>query len=91
MNHGYGAYSQGCRCETCRAAKAAYMREKRAKAWQDAPGDRTPIPGIKHGYSAYQDLKCRCYVCSLAKANDDAKRGGYPNPGIRIAREDGAA
>jgi hypothetical protein len=28
--HGYGAYTRGCRCETCTAAKAEYMRKKRA-------------------------------------------------------------
>jgi hypothetical protein len=28
--HGYGRYTNGCRCEVCRAAKAAYMRKRRA-------------------------------------------------------------
>lgn len=30
--HGYGAYTNGCRCEVCRAAKADYMRQRRAAA-----------------------------------------------------------
>lgn len=27
--HGYGKYSNGCRCEVCKAAKAAYMAKRR--------------------------------------------------------------
>lgn len=30
--HGYVAYTYGCRCEVCRAAKADYMRARRAQA-----------------------------------------------------------
>lgn len=30
--HRYSAYTNGCRCEVCRAAKADYMRERRAAA-----------------------------------------------------------
>jgi hypothetical protein len=30
--HGYGRYTNGCRCEVCRKAKADYMRQRRAEA-----------------------------------------------------------
>lgn len=30
--HGYIAYTNGCRCEVCRKAKADYMRARRAAA-----------------------------------------------------------
>lgn len=30
--HGYNAYTSGCRCEVCRKAKADYMRGRRAAA-----------------------------------------------------------
>ena len=30
--HGYGPYTNGCRCEICRKAKADYMRARRAAA-----------------------------------------------------------
>lgn len=31
LNHGYIAYSHGCRCGACRQAKADYMRSRRAQ------------------------------------------------------------
>lgn len=59
--HGYGGYSKGCRCAKCRAAKAAYMRLKRAA---EPTGH---VDGITHGYAGYQDYKCRCDICRTAK------------------------
>jgi hypothetical protein len=32
--HGYGGYTDGCRCQTCRTAKADYQRQRRAAARQ---------------------------------------------------------
>lgn len=32
VGHGYNGYASGCRCEECRAAKADYMRARRARA-----------------------------------------------------------
>jgi hypothetical protein len=61
--HGYSGYSNGCRCETCRAAKADYMARRRADAYVT---DSTPEadPDITHGTrSAYEERGCRCAQC----------------------------
>lgn len=72
-DHGYGRYSNGCRCVVCRSAKAAYMREKRAAAAKrrvlaESAGDRYVAVGIRHGLSGYRDSSCRCDVCRVAEA-----------------------
>lgn len=63
--HGYSGYAHGCRCDTCRAAKAAYVRVKRAaaRANQGVKGQLE----ITHGYAGYQDACCRCYVCRWSR------------------------
>ena len=71
--HGYGRYTNGCRCQVCRAAKAAYVRAKRASAaelrvWCALFGERYEATGITHGITGYQDHHCRCEVCRVAKA-----------------------
>ena len=62
--HGYTAYSHGCRCGDCRAAKAAYQRERRAAAY--LPGE---IPAhVKHGTrSTYEEHGCRCGPCRASQ------------------------
>jgi len=72
--HGYGAYSNGCRCDECKAAKREYMRRKRhdASAARRNAGVGYVAKGITHGtYSGYQDAYCRCYLCSAAKSDRD--------------------
>lgn len=78
--HGYTAYTRKkdpCRCEVCRAAKAAYQREKRAAAAKpDLPrlnrfrvGEypRPVAQGVTHGTAhAYNDNGCRCLACTEA-------------------------
>lgn len=63
--HGYGGYTNGCRCATCRQAKADYTREARMRArWRsgtDGGGS------FKHGRSGYDNAICRCGVCCAAK------------------------
>ena len=61
--HGYNAYSNGCRCQTCRDAKAAYTSSKRKQATANArPG--VPVEGARHGTRvAYKDHGCRCEAC----------------------------
>lgn len=86
-DHGYVRYSRGCRCDTCRQAKADYMRDRRAAArrtaqahTQSSTGNRGSrftafSPGAsrhvvnthKHGRYAYDELGCRCEVCTTAK------------------------
>ncbi len=72
QQHGYGPYTQGCRCEVCRQAKAAYMQSKRARARSArtaSPSDAVFIADVRaHGISAYQDQQCRCGPCLLAKS-----------------------
>lgn len=75
VEHGYNRYSNGCRCEVCRAAKAQRQRESRA-AWSRrrdwvktfGSGGRHYVDGITHGYSGYANFHCRCEVCTAAKA-----------------------
>jgi hypothetical protein len=73
--HGYGAYSNGCRCEICREAKAAYMRKLRDRRHrlrryvQGLPdAGRYVVDGITHGYAGYQEFSCRCRICRAATA-----------------------
>lgn len=72
MKHGYNRYAYGCRCDVCRAAKAAYMRDKRAQAAEirrAALADgaaRYEATGTEHGRSGYQNHGCRCPVCFRA-------------------------
>lgn len=78
--HGYAAYSNGCRCEVCRAAKAERTREYRAQARKalrlvNAKGTgRNFVPGITHGYNGYQNHACRCMVCTHERSRYDRLR-----------------
>lgn len=70
LTHGYSAYSNGpCRCETCKAAKSAYMRDRRSEAIRNArPG--WAADGVTHGTrSAYEEHGCRCGQCLAAERN----------------------
>jgi hypothetical protein len=65
-HHGYGAYTQGCRCPECKDAKAAYMRERRSTAYLAATPE--PVPDVTHGTrSAYEERGCRCPECKAAQ------------------------
>lgn len=77
--HGYVRYTRGCRCEICRDAKAAYMRQRRGEAYAQARaarsrGERYVADGIKHGLGGFQNHGCRCETCTFAKAENDANR-----------------
>jgi hypothetical protein len=74
--HGYSPYTHGCRCQVCRDAKAAYMRDKRSRGHkvrrfvESRPGaGRNYVDGITHGYAGYQDYSCRCEVCRAASSS----------------------
>lgn len=76
MPHGYGRYTQGCRCDQCRGAKATYMRTKRAEAGQrsraaKSEGQLYVADGIAHGITGYRDHSCRCAVCRRARKGAD--------------------
>lgn len=82
--HGYGGYSRGCRCAECRAAKAAYMRARRAEAaalavdppsWQVDSRGRYVAYGITHGTaSGYVEHACRCGPCTTARATQQERQ-----------------
>lgn len=78
--HGYGGYTNGCRCDACRAGKRLYMRDKRHRASQrriQAGHLRFIAEGITHGtYAGYADAQCRCLLCTAAKADRDRKGRG---------------
>ena len=70
-DHGYGAYTRGCRCEVCRQAKADYMRARRAAGRSIAVPD-TGVCGVLHGTRyAYEERGCRCRLCKQARAYSD--------------------
>ncbi len=76
--HGYGGYSNGCRCDTCRLGKRQYMRDKRREAARRRLRSSNPrkfvAEGITHGtYAGYTDAQCRCNLCAAAKAERDRK------------------
>lgn len=82
LTHSYGGYTRGCRCDICRAAKAAYSRARRAVA--NAP-TRTPAinakgrpiliaEGIRHGTRhGYEEYACRCDACRTAHNRSDKR------------------
>lgn len=55
-------YCNGCRCDECKAATAAYQRERRAARKASIQGDES-WHGTLSGYTNYQ---CRCAECSSA-------------------------
>jgi hypothetical protein len=79
--HDYVRYSRGgCRCTTCKAAKAEYTRTRRAAAAElrrqaAASGQVYVASGISHGVSGYRDASCRCGVCWRAAKASRVSRG----------------
>lgn len=60
--HSYGGYTQGCRCDTCKSAKAAYMAARRGLAYiQPALSDSQDITHATR--FAYEERGCRCGPC----------------------------
>jgi len=60
--HHNGYYVDGCRCDECKAAAAAYTRAMRAKRKGNCPDEKH---GTRHGYANYG---CRCEPCKGANA-----------------------
>ena len=75
--HTYGAYAKKknpCRCAKGWAAKAAYLRERRAKARAEIPADGEHIvDGIKHGSYGFEERGCRCEICVAARREADKR------------------
>lgn len=88
MRHGTRSmYLAGCRCEPCKAAQAAYMREKREQRGANLAAD-DPRHGKKGTYDYYG---CRCQACT--KANTEAvkerKAKGLPEGDPRHGTRNG--
>jgi hypothetical protein len=71
--HGYVPYTKGCRCDVCKEAKRLYSKAQRDQracmlARATTRGYTYTVPGITHGYSGYQNFKCRCDTCKQGKA-----------------------
>lgn len=63
LEHGYGRYQKGCRCDKCVTANRTYTREWRARvrAAGLAADDR------RHGTAnGYENFGCRCDLCVAA-------------------------
>ena len=65
--HGRSGYrKRGCRCDVCRAANAAWARERRRRRRELlSDGAVAPQP---HGISTYINWGCRCDECCAAQA-----------------------
>lgn len=44
MNHGYGPYTRGCRCDVCREAKRVYQAQRRASGAEPTRAGEQPLP-----------------------------------------------
>lgn len=83
--HGYNAYTYGCRCDTCRAAKRAYMAARRAEA-RTHPADRS-AEDFTHGTPfGYEERGCRCESCANAYKTDK-RRQDRQRPGVHYCRD----
>lgn len=88
LTHGYGGYARGCRCDTCRAAKANYIRERRdsARVLANLVGNgfstdgRHYVDGITHGRFGYEERGCRCDVCLEARMQNIRDRQARRHP-----------
>lgn len=67
--HGnYVRYSSGCRCDPCKAAWAAYQRERVQKRRADRDFLVAAMDPAKHGTKAGYRVGCRCEPCKAAEA-----------------------
>lgn len=66
--HGYTGYTHGCDCDVCRAAKAEYMRKRRAEATARRRSGVKIEGDFTHGtFFGYEEKGCGCWECSEAK------------------------
>ena len=86
-DHGYGAYTRGCRCDECRQAKADYMRRRRSGARRTAAAAQGKVraswaegryvvtdPSVTHGTrSTYEEHGCRCERCTNARTRSNRR------------------
>ena len=78
--HNYGRYTNGCRCDVCKKAKADYMRERRAAARRIAQKHTaTASGGHASGYTAWAPGATR----HVANIERHGTRYGYEEAGCR--------
>ena len=77
-SHGYGRYAHGCRCDDCKAAKAAYMRDRRNRAYLADSHQGAPFThGTRFGY---EERGCRCDECYEAERTSVRWENSRPKP-----------
>lgn len=94
-SHGYGPYTNGCRCDVCREAARVRRHEQRERyrpALQEARANGVVniVEGITHGINGWSNFMCRCIVCSAAKQVENLRRSRktqVAETGDRIAVE----
>lgn len=78
--HGYSAYTNGCRCDGCRSAKADYMRERRAKARELAhKHTKSPDGSRPNRWTAF-DVGAERHIASVTR---HGTRYAYEERGCR--------
>lgn len=78
--HGYGSYSHGCRCGVCRAAKADYMRDRRAAARARAQANTRSSTGQR---GARESARAPGAYRNVASIEKHGTRYGYEEAGCR--------
>lgn len=73
-NHGITGYYNGCRCDTCATASAAWRKQRndRRKQQRVLVAGRliAPLPTEQHGkVSTYTNWFCRCRDCRTAASS----------------------
>ena len=81
--HGYGAYTNGCRCDVCRAAKAEYMRERRAAGRAKAQMHTRSSTGGRPAKETARAVGAVRYVAPLRR---HGTRAGSDESGCRCFR-----
>lgn len=81
--HGYTAYTNGCRCDICKRAKADYTANRRAEAIR-TPDLVITDPAVTHGRrSTYDERGCRCDPC--VTAYKESRGRSWANDGRAVA------
>lgn len=80
IEHGYVAYTKGCRCGVCRSAKAEYMRERRAAARVSAHANTLSSTGKRGSRHNIREVGAYRNVAPIKR---HGTRYGYEEAGCR--------
>lgn len=78
--HGYVPYTRGCRCDVCRAAKAAYSRARRAEHRQIAAKHTRSSTGKRPSNFTARAPGATRYIAPIER---HGTRFGYEEKGCR--------